>query len=94
MVAGRGPEAAGRIDVAREVERRDNRRPLRAAAVTNGVRVPVDLLGREGGLRHPERVKHKSLDGRPVVQACNDLDQPAEQDEPGVVVAEERAKRG
>jgi hypothetical protein len=82
LVASRGPEAAGRIDIAREVERRDNRRPLRAAAVTNGMRVPVDLLGREGGLRHPQQVKHKNLDGRPGGQACDDLDQPAEQVEP------------
>src|SRR3954468_11365851 len=92
LVPGRGPKSAGWVDVAWEIKRRDNRRPLRA--VTDRVRLPVNLLGREGGLRHPEGAKHEGFDRGPVSQTCGDFDQSAEKDESGVVIADERAERG
>src|SRR5262245_11200585 len=94
LVAGRRPEAARWVDVAREVEWRDHLRSLWAAGMADRMGVPLDFRRREGRFCLPERIEHKLLNRHSIALAGDDLDQPSEQDEPDVVVAEKSSEGG
>jgi hypothetical protein len=56
--------------------------------------VLLDFLRCEGRFCLPERIEHELLNRHPIALAGGDLDQPSEQDEPGVVVTEKSPEGG
>src|SRR5262245_34458910 len=94
LIAGRRPEAASWVNVAREVEWRNHLRSLWAAGMANRMGVPLDVRRYEGRFCLPERIEHELLNRHPIALAGDDLDQPSEQDEPDVVVAEISSEGG
>src|SRR5262245_64529765 len=94
LIAGRRPEAASWVNVAREVEWRDHLRSLWAAGMADRMGVPLDFRRCEGRFCLLERIEHELLNRRSIALAGDDLDQPSEQDEPDIVVAKKSSEGG